>query len=107
VYWSEIDESNPFEGLALKALQDPYLGKADKRVKAIFELTKEYKVDGVIHFSTPACRHENGSTRLIRDALRNEGIAFLNLDGDMTDERSYFPEQTMAKLSSLLEILRK
>ncbi len=107
VYWSEIDESNPFEGLALKALQDPYLGKADKRVQAIIELTKEYDVDGVIHFSTPACRHENGSTRLIRDALRNEGIAFLNIDGDMTDERNYLPMQTMTKLSSFLEILRK
>ncbi|MGA2466944.1 MAG: 2-hydroxyacyl-CoA dehydratase family protein [Thermodesulfobacteriota bacterium] len=107
VYWSEIDESDPFEGLALKALQDPHLGKADKRLKAILELTKEHEVDGVIHFSTPACRHENGSTRLIRDAMRNEGIAFLNLDGDMTDERSYFPEQTMAKLSSFLEIFRK
>ncbi len=107
VYWSEVDESNPFEGLALKALQDPYLGKVDKRVEAILELAKQYDVDGVIHFSTPACRHENGSTRLIRDALRDEGIAFLNLDGDMTDERNYFPEQTNAKLSSFLEVLRK
>jgi benzoyl-CoA reductase/2-hydroxyglutaryl-CoA dehydratase subunit BcrC/BadD/HgdB len=107
VYWSEIDESDPFEGLALKALQDPHLGTADKRVKAILELAKEYEVDGVIHFSTPACRHENGSTRLIRDALRNARIAFLNLDGDMTDERNYFPEQTVAKLSSFLEILKK
>ena len=107
VYWSEIDENDPFEGLALKALQDPHLGKADKRVKAIVELAKEYDVDGVIHFSTPACRHENGSTRLVRDALRNEGIAFLNLDGDMTDERSYFPKQTMTELSTFLEILRR
>ncbi len=107
VYWSEIDESDPFEGLALKALQDPYLGKADKRVQGIIELAKQYDVDGAIHFSTLACRHENGSTSLIRAALRNEGIPFLDLDGDMTDERNYFPEKTRAKLSCFLEVLGK
>lgn len=106
VYWSEIDEMNPFEGLALKTLQNPFLGTADKRAKGLLELAGEYEVDGAIHFSTPACYHETGATRIIADAFKEKGIPFLDLDGDMTDERNYSPEKTMAKLSSFLEILR-
>lgn len=106
VYWPEMDENRPFESLALKALRNPYVGPADRRVEAIMELVGEYDVDGAIHFSTPACRHENGSFRLILDALRGKGIPLLNLDADMTDERNYFPDQTMDRLSSFLEILK-
>ncbi len=107
VFWSEIDENNPFEGLALKALQNPFVGRAEKRVEALIGLAEEYNVDGAIHFSTPACYHETGSTRIIGDALKGRGIPFLDLDGDMTDERNFSPDQAMAKLSSFLEILEK
>jgi benzoyl-CoA reductase/2-hydroxyglutaryl-CoA dehydratase subunit BcrC/BadD/HgdB len=106
IYWSEIDESNPFEGLALKALQDPHVGTAERRIKAIPELAKQYDVDGAIHFSTPACRHENGSFYLIANALRENGVPVLNLEGDMTDERNYFAEQTKTNLARFFEILK-
>ncbi|MBI4596373.1 MAG: 2-hydroxyacyl-CoA dehydratase [Candidatus Tectomicrobia bacterium] len=106
VYWPEMDENKPFESLALKALQNPYVGPAERRVKVIMELAGEYEVNGAIHFSTPACRHENGSFRLISATMRERGIPVLNIEADMTDERNYFPEQTMDRLSSFLEILR-
>ncbi|MEW6111853.1 MAG: 2-hydroxyacyl-CoA dehydratase family protein [Thermodesulfobacteriota bacterium] len=106
VYWPEIDESNPFEGLALKALNDPHVGSSQRRVKAIVGLAKDYEVDGAIHFSSVACRHENGSFSLIRDALRDEGLPVLNLEADMTDERNYSAEKTMTNMLSFFEILR-
>jgi benzoyl-CoA reductase/2-hydroxyglutaryl-CoA dehydratase subunit BcrC/BadD/HgdB len=105
VWWSEIDESNPLEALALKALENLHVGRAEKRVKAIVKLAEDYDVDGVIHFATPACYHENGSLRLISDALKERGIPLLNLEGDMTDERNYSPEQTLNKLNTFLEII--
>jgi benzoyl-CoA reductase/2-hydroxyglutaryl-CoA dehydratase subunit BcrC/BadD/HgdB len=105
VYWEEIDESNPFEGLALKALSDPHVGTSQRRVKAIVELANDYQVDGAIHFSTPACRHENGSLRLMADALKSEGLPVLNLEGDMTDERNYFADKTMTNLQTFFQIL--
>jgi len=106
VYWSEIDESDPFEGLALKALNDPHVGSSQRRVKAIVELARDYQVDGAIHFSTPACRHENGSFRLIGDALRDEGLPVVNLEADMTDERNYFADKTRTNLLTFFEILK-
>jgi len=105
VYWSEMDESKPFEALALKALENLQVGTAERRVKAITDLAEEYDVDGAIHFSTPACRHENGSFRLIGDALKEKGIPVLNLEGDMTDERNYIADRTMTNLESFFDIL--
>ncbi|MDY6933009.1 MAG: 2-hydroxyacyl-CoA dehydratase family protein [Spirochaetota bacterium] len=106
VWWSEIDESNPFEALAFKSLQNPHVGRAERRVENIIRLAEEYIVDGAIHFTTPACYHENGSLRLISDALKNKSVPLLNLDGDMSDERNYFPEQTLNKLSTFIEMLK-
>lgn len=106
VWWSELDESNPFEALALKALQNLHIGRAEKRVKALVGLAEEYDVDGAIHFSTPACYHENASFSLISEAMKEKGLPLLHLEGDMTDERNYSPEQTMNKLASFIEILK-
>ena len=106
IWWSELDESNPFEALALKALQNLHVGTAEGRVKALVALAEEYDVDGAIHFSTPACHHENASFRLISDAMKEKDLPTIDLDGDMTDERNYSPERTMAILTSFIEILR-
>ena len=106
VWWSESDESNPFEALALKSFQNPHVGRAVRRIENIISHAEGYMVDGAIHFATPACYHENGSLRLIGDALKNKGIPVLNLDGDMSDERNYSPEQTLKKLSTFIEMLK-
>jgi benzoyl-CoA reductase/2-hydroxyglutaryl-CoA dehydratase subunit BcrC/BadD/HgdB len=106
VYWSELDETKPFESLALKALQNLQVGPAERRIAALTELADAYEVDGAIHFSTPACRHENGSFRLIGDALKENGVPVLNIEADMTDERNYSAEKTTAGLESFFEILQ-
>jgi len=106
IWWSEMDEDHPFEALAQKALENYLLGPASKRVQSLLRLTEEYRVDGVIHFSTPACHHDNAAFRLISDALKAKGFPVLNLDGDMTDERNYSPQRTLSKLTSFLEMLK-
>ena len=106
VWWSELDESNPFESLALKALENLHVGRTEKRIKALVNLAEEYDVNGVIHFATPACHGENMAFPLIRDAMKEKGLPALNLEGDMTDERNYSPDQTMNKLTSFIEILK-
>ena len=105
VWWPELDEENPFETLALKALQDPHVGSVERRVKNLTECAVDYEVDGAIHFATPACYHENGSLRIIGDGLKEKGIPLLDLAGDMSDERAFSPEQTLNKLSTFIEML--
>ncbi len=107
VWWSELDEDHPFEALAHKALENYLVGSAHKRLKSLVKMAEEYEVDGVIHFATPACHHENAAYRMISDTMKAKGLPILHLEGDMTDERNYSPKQTASKLASFMEIIKK
>ena len=105
VYWDEIDENHPFEGMALRCLKNPYVGPVEQRLNGVLQLVDEYAVDGVIHFSSTACRHANASFRLIEDALAKRNIPFLVLDGDMSDMRAYSAEKTRSFLETFIEVM--
>jgi len=107
IWWSELDEDNPFEALALKALQNLHVGTTESRVNTMVKLAEEYQVDGAIHFATPACYHENASFRIISDALKEKGYPTIDLEGDMTDERNYSPERTRSTLNTFIDILKQ
>jgi len=38
--------------------------------------------------------------------MKEKGLPTLNLEGDMTDERNYSPDQTMKKLTTFIELLK-
>jgi len=105
VYWDEIDEANPFEGMALRCLKNPYVGPFEQRLAGIVQMVEEYDVDGAVHFSTMACRHANASFQLIDDALAKRNIPFLVLDGDMSDMRGYSAERTSSFLETFIEVM--
>lgn len=105
VYWDEIDENHPFEGMALRCLKNPYVGPVEQRLNGVLQLVDEYAVDGVIHFSSTACRHANASFRLIEDALAKRNIPFLVLEGDMSDMRAYSTEKTRSFLETFIEVM--
>jgi benzoyl-CoA reductase/2-hydroxyglutaryl-CoA dehydratase subunit BcrC/BadD/HgdB len=105
VYWDEIDENHPFEGMALRCLKNPYVGPVEQRLNGVLQLVDEYAVDGVIHFSSTACRHTNASFRLIEDALAKRNIPFLVLEGDMSDMRAYSAERTRSFLETFIEVM--
>ena len=107
VWWSELDEDHPFEALAHKALDNYMVGPATKRVRSLARMADDYGVDGLIHFATPACHHENAAFKLISEAMEARGLPILNLDGDMTDERNYSPGQTAGTLTSFLQIIEE
>jgi benzoyl-CoA reductase/2-hydroxyglutaryl-CoA dehydratase subunit BcrC/BadD/HgdB len=71
----------------------------------VLQLVDEYAVDGVIHFSSTACRHANASFRLIEDALAIRNIPFLILGGDMSDMRAYSAEKTRSFLETFIEVM--
>ena len=72
VYWDEIDEKHPFEGMALRCLKNPYVGSIEQRMAGVLQLAEEYAIDGAVHFSHLACRHANASFHLLEDALQKE-----------------------------------
>jgi len=105
VFWDEIDEENPLEGLALKCLENPFVGPGARRTEGLEAIAEEYSIDGAMLFATPACRHSKSTHRLLRDQLRELGVPLLTLDMDISDPRGYSPEQTRARVEDFLEVL--
>jgi benzoyl-CoA reductase/2-hydroxyglutaryl-CoA dehydratase subunit BcrC/BadD/HgdB len=105
VFWDEIDEDRPFEGLALKCLQNPFVGPVTRRTRGLDRIVEAYRIDGALLFATPACRHANAAYRYLKDSLEKIGVPFLMLDMDISDPRGYSPEQTRTRLEGFIELL--
>ena len=105
VFWDEIDEDRPFEGLALKCLKNPFVGPVSRRTRELDRIVEEYKLDGAILFATPACRQANAASRYLKDSLEKLGLPFLLLDMDISDPRGYSPEQVRTRLEGFIELL--
>jgi len=107
IHWDEIDEDNPFEGLALKCLRNPFVGAATRRTEGLEQIMDDYHLDGAILFATPACRQANAAYMLLRDAVRRCGRPFLMLDLDINDCRTYAPGQIRTRLDAFVELLEQ
>jgi len=107
IYWDEIDEENPFEGLALKCLRNPFLGPGTRRTEGLDKIMDDYQLEGAILFATPACKQANAAYALLRDAAARCGRPFLMLDMDIGDPRNYSAGQTTTRLEAFVELLEQ
>ena len=105
VFWDEIDEDRPFEGLALKCLRNPFVGPVTRRTNGLDRIAEAYNLDGAVLFATPACRQANGAYKLLKNSLEKLGLPFLMLDMDISDPRGYSREQTRSRLEGFIEVL--
>jgi benzoyl-CoA reductase/2-hydroxyglutaryl-CoA dehydratase subunit BcrC/BadD/HgdB len=105
VFWDEIDEDKPFEGLALKCLRNPFIGPVGRRTGSMKNVVEEYGIDGALLFATPACRHSNSAHMLLKDTFAELDIPFLMLDMDISDTRGYQPEQLKTRLEGFIEVM--
>jgi len=105
IHWDDIDEENPFEGLAMKCLRNPFIGAGTRRTEGLAETMDDYHIDGAILFATPACKHSNAAYGLLRDTVAACGRSFLTLDMDISDPRSHAPGQMRTRLEAFIEVL--
>ncbi len=105
IHWDPIDETRPFEGLALKCLRNPFIGRVDRRIGLLDTVVDEFGIDSAILLATPACRHSKGNWAIMREACSRRGIPLLVLDVDMADPRTWADEQTQGRLEGFVEML--
>jgi benzoyl-CoA reductase/2-hydroxyglutaryl-CoA dehydratase subunit BcrC/BadD/HgdB len=105
VHWDEIDEQHPFEGLALKCLTNPFIGRVQRRIDLLNGAVERFGIDGAILLATPACRHSKGNGAIMKEALGARGLPLLVLDVDMADPRVYAEEQTRTRIEGFIEML--
>jgi len=103
--WDEIDEDNPFEGLALRCLNNPFVGPGRRRTDCLESIVEDYGIDGAILFATPACRQSISGYVLLKEALGKLGLPLLVLDMDIGDSRSYMRGQIRTRLEAFAELL--
>ncbi|HHV79408.1 MAG TPA: 2-hydroxyacyl-CoA dehydratase [Firmicutes bacterium] len=105
VHWAPPEPDKPWHSLASRMLRHPSWGPAERRVALVLKLIKEYDADGVIQFDHWGCRQSTGMGSLLRQALRKNGIPFLELDGDCVDPRSASAGQHRSRVDAFMEVL--
>ena len=69
------------------------------------EVVRDFGIDGVLLFATPACRHSKSAHMALKNAFSRLGVPFLTLDMDIADPRGYMPEQVRTRLESFIELM--
>ena len=105
LWWSPLDPSQPWDSLSDKILSNVWAGPLERRIAAIWKMVKDYRIDGVIHFSHWGCRQSCGGAGVIGDWLKDRGVPYIVLPGDGADNDNYSPGQTRTRLEALVEML--
>ena len=105
VWWDELDPANPFPGFARRILGCPFAGPVARRAAAVLRLARDYRADGVVHFSHRGCKVLTGGFPFVAQALRAAGIPVLELSGDCADNRSPATAPWRARLEAFAEML--
>lgn len=104
-FLDEIDEKDPFSGIAEKLILTSFNGGIDRRVSRIRELVEKIKPDGIIQFCHLGCKQSMGGVFFIKKLASEMGIPFLCLDGDCVDKRNNQEGQNRTRLEAFLEML--
>jgi benzoyl-CoA reductase/2-hydroxyglutaryl-CoA dehydratase subunit BcrC/BadD/HgdB len=105
VWWEPLDESRPLRAIADKILSVYYNGPIERRLETTKRCVREFDVQGVVQFHHWGCRQSTGALRVLRDALRDEGIPLLQIDGDCIDEANLQMGPLRTRVQGFLEML--
>jgi benzoyl-CoA reductase/2-hydroxyglutaryl-CoA dehydratase subunit BcrC/BadD/HgdB len=105
VTWEPLDPREPYEGLARRMITMPLNGPAERRVRHLQRLAREYRVDGVVHPCHWGCRQGTGLRGLVQQGCREFGLPVLNLEVDCVDARSFAEGQLRTRVEAFLELI--
>ncbi len=100
-----MDEEHPFHSMARKIIHNVYNGSYQNKAKWLQRLAQELHPDAVIHFCHWGCKQASGGSVLLKEAMKEEGIPMLILDGDGIDKRNNHDGQIKTRLEAFLEML--
>ncbi|MEM2135258.1 MAG: 2-hydroxyacyl-CoA dehydratase family protein, partial [Candidatus Jordarchaeaceae archaeon] len=73
------------------------------RISDILQMAKDFRVDGVIHYSLQTCHDYNIEARKIEKALKQVNIPMLIVETDYSDEDT---GQLTTRVEAFLEMLK-
>ncbi len=110
-YFEELADENKTDlNGQIMALADRYMKTNcacftpnQARMEDIVRYVKDYKADGVIDYTLQFCGIYSTESYLLRETLRNEGIPFLHIETDYSEQDS---EQLRTRIEAFIEILK-
>lgn len=105
ITWDPIDPSDPFDGLARRAISIPFNGTAESRVSHMKRLAETYRIDGAVNPCHWGCRQGTGARGLIEEGLKEIGVPVLNLEVDCVDSRNFAEGQLRTRLEAFIEMI--
>ncbi len=106
-----VDENSSNLEEQIMALADRYMKTNcacftpnSARIEDILRYVKDYNADGVIDCSLQFCGLYSTESYLLREALRNEGIPFLHLETDYSEQDS---GQLQTRIEAFMEMIKK
>jgi benzoyl-CoA reductase/2-hydroxyglutaryl-CoA dehydratase subunit BcrC/BadD/HgdB len=105
VWWEPLDERRPLQAVAHRILSQYYNGPIERRLETTLRCVREFEAQGVVQFHHWGCRQSTGALRVLRDALREQGIPFLEMDGDCIDEANLQMGPLRTRVQGFLEML--
>jgi len=107
IWWDPLDENDPLRSLAYRMMTHPLVGPAERRLKVLAQLAKEYNIHGAINPAHWGCRQSSGERVLFKDVLQKVGIPLIHLDVDCVDERNYSHGSILTRLEAFMEMLAR
>jgi benzoyl-CoA reductase/2-hydroxyglutaryl-CoA dehydratase subunit BcrC/BadD/HgdB len=103
VLYEPYDLNDPLNSIAKRLIRHPSNGPIERRLEHIIKTAKDFKVDGIIHYSSWGCHQASGNVYLLGKKLESAGFRFINLNGDPVDPKNSSLEQHRTRLEAFLE----
>jgi benzoyl-CoA reductase/2-hydroxyglutaryl-CoA dehydratase subunit BcrC/BadD/HgdB len=104
-FWDMVDEyKDPMTALAERYIKIPCscMSPNDRRIDNILELAREFRVDGVIHYTLQFCHGYNIEKQKVQKALKEAGIPMLSIETDYSDSDV---EQIGLRVDAFMEMI--
>jgi len=105
-FYGDYDPTDPLGSIAKRLICHPSNGPIERRIEHILDVARDFRVDGIVHYSSWGCHQAAGNVHLLRQKIEEAGFAFLNLDGDAVDRRNQGEGQMRTRAEAFLEGIR-
>ncbi len=101
-----LQNEDPIKDLALTTTrQRQWPSGVDGTIDTVAQVVKDFKLDGVVVAFNPSCRLGYIPQQELLNGLTERGIACLDLECDMADERTYSEGQVKTRMDGFIERL--
>lgn len=104
-WWPASEGEGPLDCIVGKLMANPWNGPIEGRIELVKEAIRDYRIQGVIHFSHWGCRQSTGGAMLVGREVKEMGVPYMILPGDGADPDNYSPGQTLTRLQAFVEVM--